>query len=74
MKKKSYSTTTTAVCSDCNGEGNIVIKGEHQGHGHYAPDTTETCGTCEGSGLVTIKKDTVVTITAKRTNLHLNSI
>ena len=65
MKKSSYSTTTLAVCTDCNGEGNIVIKGEHLGHGRYAEDTTESCETCEGSGMVLVEKKTVVTITAK---------
>jgi DnaJ-class molecular chaperone len=65
MKKSSYSTTKPAVCTDCNGEGHIVIKGEHLGHGRYANDTTETCETCEGSGMVSVEKKTTVTITAK---------
>lgn len=65
MKKKSYSTTATAVCTDCIGEGHMVIKGEHLGHGKYANDKTETCDTCEGSGMVSVEKSTVVTITAK---------
>lgn len=65
MKKSSYSTTTPAICTDCNGEGHIVIKGEHLGHGRYAADTAETCETCEGSGMVSVEKKTVVTITAK---------
>lgn len=65
MEKTSYSTTETAVCTDCKGEGSIVIKGEHLGHGRYAADSTETCETCEGSGMVSVEKKTVVTITAK---------
>lgn len=69
MKKASYSTTTPAICTDCNGEGNIVIKGEHLGHGRYAADTTETCETCEGSGMVSVEKQTVVTISPKHPSI-----
>lgn len=66
MKKKSYSTTATAVCTDCNGEGKIITKGQHVGHGRYSDDTSEPCETCEGSGLVTVQKTTVTTIIPKQ--------
>jgi DnaJ-class molecular chaperone len=69
MKKASYSSTATSVCTDCNGEGHIVIKGEHLGHSRYAADTKEPCETCEGSGMVTVDKQTVVTITAKHPSI-----
>lgn len=65
MRKKSYSSSETAVCANCKGEGTITISGQHIGHGRYDDDTTETCEVCEGTGLVTVKRDTVVTISSK---------
>lgn len=67
MKKSSYQSTVTAVCTDCNGEGVIIVRGEHLGHGRYADDTHEQCETCEGTGLVSVNKSTTVVITPKRT-------
>ncbi len=65
MKKKTYTSSATAVCADCDGEGVIIVPGVNLGHGRYGEDKSEICDTCEGSGLVTVGKTTVVTITAK---------
>jgi len=65
MIKKTYTTESTAVCTNCNGEGHIVIPGQHLGHGRYDEDKEETCSICQGSGLVNVNKKTVVTITPK---------
>ena len=66
MKKKTYQSKETAVCKECEGEGSIIIPGEHLGHGHYSDPKFETCDTCKGSGLVTVEKVTVVSITPKQ--------
>lgn len=65
MKKKTYTSSATAVCANCNGEGSIEIPGEHLGHGRFGEPQAETCEVCEGSGLVTVDKTTVVSISPK---------
>ncbi len=44
--------TQNVICDKCNGEGTIIIPGDHLGHGRYSDHRIVTCPQCKGSGIM----------------------
>ncbi|SDC53557.1 hypothetical protein [Williamwhitmania taraxaci] len=58
---KNFSSTTTQLCGECNGEGKVWKAGTKT-HGEDHSRYVE-CTLCSGTGMLVVTKDTTVTIT-----------